>query len=217
MTTKIAAILKGFLPSLVLFACGLTLGWSLYRCRPGPPEPPAPAIHQKDGSLILERSSTGKPADQPHAAPLKPAGGIPKGAKIERNIEVIVQPRPERAPVAPEAQAEGILEAPAPRNLSDAFQCPEVKVDLSLVRMKDKAQRVIASSPDGKVIGGLDVPVSETPFPKPQRWTAEAMTGYDVHLAHQVFGGQVSRNLGPFTVSAGAIGSTAFVGAGIHF
>src|SRR5579862_5310498 len=193
MTPKIAAMLKGLLPSLILFLCGLMLGWWLYHCQPGTTEPPAPAIRQKDSSLILERSDTGKPADQPQAAPLKPAGAIPKGAKIERNIEVDVRPTPQ--PIGgsgsyhldPGKIASPGLQTPTPHSLSDAFQCPDVKVDLSLIRMKDKTQRVIASSPNGSVIGGLDVPVSEQPSMKPQRWTVQAMTGYDAHQAKQVF------------------------------
>jgi hypothetical protein len=78
-------------------------------------------------------------------------------------------------------------------------------------------QRRPVRSPDGKVIGGLDVPISEQPSLRPQRWTAQALVGYDTHQSRNVFGGQVSYARGPFTVSGGVIGATAFVGAGIRF
>jgi hypothetical protein len=210
---------KTAIPALGLLALGLLGGWWLYHGRPSPPEPPAPAIHQTDGSLILERSPSGKPADHPEDPILKPAGTLPKGAVVERNVEVIVRPAPQLNTRGSQYDKDTHLEMPNPGapDLSAAFQCPDVKVDLSLVRMKDQTHRVIASSPDGKVIAGLDVPVSEPPSFKPQRWTAQGMVGWDTKQGRQVFGGQVSRNLGPFTLSVGAIGGTAFVGAGIHF
>ena len=201
------------------FLLGLLAGWAFYRCKPGPVEKPAPAVRQKDGSLILERSDTGKPADQPSAPALKPAGALPKGAVIERNIEITVQPDSPRPELKTRPASAPDLDLPrgSVTDLSGAFECPEVKVDLSLIKLKDQTQRVVASSPDGKVVGGLDVPITRQEFPKPIRWTAQAVTGYDVTKSRQVFGGQVSRNLGPFTLSGGIIGQTAFVGAGIHF
>jgi hypothetical protein len=202
-----------------VFALGLLAGWRLYRCQELPAEPPAPAIHQPDGSLILERSPSGKPSANPEAPVLKPAGMLPKGAVVERNVQIVVEPsRPTLAiPKPAHSETDFYLPHPGVPDLSAAFQCPDVTVDLSLIKLKDQTQRVIASSPDGKIIGGLDVPVRAQPFPKPQRWTAQAMAGYDTRQSKQVFGGQVSRNLGPFTVSVGAIGNTAFAAAGIHF
>jgi hypothetical protein len=221
MSPRIEAIIKGLIPSIAIFLGGFLAAWQLYHCRTAPPEPPAAAIHQKDGSLILERSDSGKPAANPEAPVLKPAGTLPKGAVVERNIQIVVQPEPGTSfkpnPHQHDRDTTIELVSPGATDLSSAFQCPEVKVDLSLVKMQDQTQRVIASSPDGKVVGGLDVPIARQEFPKPIRWTAQAMAGYDVHQGRQVFGGQVSRNVGPFTVSVGVIGQTAFLGAGIHF
>jgi hypothetical protein len=48
-----------------------------------------------------------------------------------------------------------------------------VTVDLSLVRESDGGARVLASSPDGVVVGGLDVPVEPIILPEPEkRWGA---------------------------------------------
>lgn len=218
----ISPLVKTVVAGVCLFCAGLMAGYWLYQCPKPIPEPPAPAIKQKDGSLLLERSPSGKPASSPDVQPLKPAGQIPKGAVVERNVEVIVQPGmipvlKDRTLGITKPPSIELLEPAGPTNLADAFQCPEVHVNLSLIRQKDMTRRVIASSPDGKIIGGLDVPVSEPAFPKPQRWTVQALAGYDSHASREVFGGQVSYGRGPFTISAGALGSTGFVGAGIRF
>jgi hypothetical protein len=83
--------------------------------------------------------------------------------------------------------------------------------------MPDKTQRVLASSPDGTVVGGIDVPVQAETFPRIQRWTVEGLAGFDARAGGQVFGGQISYAKGPVVVSGGIIGGTAFVGAGIRF
>ena len=49
-----------------------------------------------------------------------------------------------------------------------AADCPEpeaITIDLSLVRDKT-GRRVVASSPDGQVVGGLDIPILD-PLPAP--------------------------------------------------
>jgi hypothetical protein len=113
--------------------------------RPVPaPETPAPAQRQADGSLILAR--------QPDpAAP--PKQQLPPRAKLERVVSVTVQPR-----------------APSP---APGQPCPPVTVDLSLIKEPDGARRILASSPDGQIVGGLDVPVEPIVMPAPaNRWGA---------------------------------------------
>jgi hypothetical protein len=63
---------------------GLSLGWWLYT--PGAPkwEPPAPAVRQSDGSLILERKSD---------PTTKPPAEIPRGDKLVRVVTVEVRPK----------------------------------------------------------------------------------------------------------------------------
>jgi hypothetical protein len=107
-------------------------------------EPPAPAVRQSDGSLILER--------KPDPAP-QPKQQIPRRAKVERVAAVTVQP-----------------DAPAPEA---GKPCPPVTVDLTLIREPDGARRILASSPDGQVVGGIDVPVGPITMPAPaKRWAA---------------------------------------------
>jgi len=107
-------------------------------------EPPVPQVQQPDGSMILER--------RPDPAP-RPKQRLPKHARVERVAQVTVQP-----------------DAPA----QEAGQpCPPVTVDMTLTRDPDGARRVLASSPDGRVVGGIDVPVLPTEIqPAPKRWAA---------------------------------------------
>jgi len=109
------------------------------------PEPAAPEVRQSDGSLILERQATTPTA--------RPKQRIPPAAKVERVAQVIVQP-----------------EAPAP---AAGQPCPPVTVDLSLIREQDGGRRILASSPDGKIVGGIDVPVEPINLVEPRkRWAA---------------------------------------------
>lgn len=106
-------------------------------------ETAAPAVHQVDGSVVLER--------KPDAA-AKPKQKIPRKARVERVAQVTVQPDAIAAPGEP---------------------CPPVTVDMTLVREPDGMRRVLASSPDGVVVGGLDVPVDTAAQPAaPKRWAA---------------------------------------------
>lgn len=121
----------------------------LSRCRtdaPPQPEPAAPAALQADGSLLLERTAPQHTAKPPHQ--------LPKGSRLERRMQITAKPK-----AAPVVSAGGQLES-AP-----------VTVDLSLVRLSDDTRRVVASSPDGEIVGGLDIPGEPGPqAPEPKRW-----------------------------------------------
>lgn len=94
----------------------------------------------------------------------------PKGVKIERKIRVTVQP--------------------------EAIGCPACTVDLSLVREKNGAHRVVASSPDGKVVSGIDVPVGPTLFANPQVWASGVSYG-----SNETWGIWADRDFGPLRIS----------------
>lgn len=218
MKTHIVAI-----GAVALILLGFVVAWGIYRPTPPKPETAAPAVRQSDGSLELERAPSGLKAGAPAgSSPLKPAQEIPKGAKVERIVEVTIDPSKKAVSGRNGEPVSGVVQTPTdPRDgaarPSSVAACPPVTVDLSLVRMPDKSQRVLASSPDGSVVGGIDVPVQDpAPF-KVQRWTASALAGYDAHAGRNVFGGEISYAKGPFVVSGGVIGGTAFAGAGIRF
>jgi len=113
---------------------------------------PAAAQSQADGSVIAERRPEAKPTPAPHM--------IPQGAVEERRVSVTVQPRANlKVPAAGQS-------APLP---------DPVHVDLSLIRQGD-GRRVVASSPDGDVIGALDVPIEPALMPAAGRPWAAGLT-----------------------------------------
>ena len=168
-TTKGGILLSAVLTLGILF--GLQIGWKLWHTKPTV-EAYAPGQRQGDGSLVLER----KP--MPGAKPVQP---IPAGAKVERIVQVVVERTrgardAEMPPIsgsAPVADAP-LLNYPQPMN---PIMCPPVRVDLTLIRMPDQSRRVIASSPDGRVTGGVDIPVENEATPKELKWASGAVYG----------------------------------------
>lgn len=194
--------------ALVLgLAIGLGAGWKLYRPKPAPAETAAPAVRQADKSLVLERKPEAKP---------QPKHELPKGAKLERQIQVTVLPSiPMDAQRIPGSGSRELLTT---NPVSSSLVVHPITVDLSLVKMPDGGQRVIASSDQGTVIGGIDVPVQgPMPTAKPLRWSGSVLRGYDAYRHQAVWGAAITYSRGPFVVTGGAIGQTAFVGVGIQF
>lgn len=166
---------------------GLAMGWGLWRPKPLPKERPLPAVRQGDGSLVLERRP-------PVGPPAPPSHQIPAGGKEERRVSVTVKPR-WTLPPNPGKPGE-IQEPPAPAN-----GCPPVRVDLSLVRMPDQSRRMVASSPDGEVVGGLDMPLEPPrPMPRPLRWGAGAL----YNPLDRTYGAFLDRDFGPLRLGVEA-------------
>lgn len=115
-------------------------------------EQPVKETRQADGSLILER----KPDPTVTAKQ-----AVPKRSKLERVAQVTVQP--DKGPAEPDKP------------------CPPVTVDLSILREPDGGRRILASSPDGRVVAGLDIPVEPaTLLHHPPRWAIGATYGPEV-------------------------------------
>lgn len=129
------------------------IGWQLGQPAPVV-ETAAPEQRQPDGSVVLER--------RPDAS-AKPNQETPPGAKVERVGRVTVQPpAPARKPGRESKPCQEI-----------AYPCPSVTVDWSLVREADGGRRFLASSPDGTIVGGVDIPVDTAAQPPaPKRWAA---------------------------------------------
>src|ERR1039458_4176385 len=88
MKTHIVAIV-----AVALILSGFLVAWGIYRPKPAKPETAAAAVREKDGSLELERAPSGIPGNLPDSTkPLKPAQIIPKGAKVERIVQITVDP-----------------------------------------------------------------------------------------------------------------------------
>lgn len=163
--------------AIVALISAAALGWWL-----GQPEPVqetfAPAVHQDDGSVMLER----KPD-----ATAKPAHQVPKAAKVERMGRVTVQPA---------ARSSGGMDA---SSVGMADPCPPVTVDWSLVREADGGRRFLASSPGGTIVGGVDVPVESAASPaEPLRWAA----GLSWSPANETGGVWIERDVPLFATAA---------------
>lgn len=157
---------------VVLVLAGFGLGWYYFRPAPPKPETYAPAKVQADRSKVLER--------KPDAA-AKPAHEVPRDAKVERIVRVSVEP---------ERSANGPVDTQE--------YCPVLDVDLTLVRLPDESRRVIASSPNGRIIGGVDIPVESARVYKELKWAA----GVSYNPLDRGFGGWLDRDLGPFRLGA---------------
>ena len=158
-----------------VFAMGMGAGWMLWRPKPKVIETYAPEVIQKDGSKILERRP------DPHA---KAAHVLPPGAVVERIEKITLTPR------------ENLSLPPSPG--VTVPRCPQMSVDLSLVRMPDGTRRVVASSPDG-IVSGVDIPVEAArPEPKALKWSA----GGSYNPASKTYGAWVARDVGPMVFGA---------------
>ena len=207
MTDRIKLAVLGLIAALI-FVGGMALAWKIWAPKPAKPETYAAAVKQSDGSVVLER----KPD-----ATAKPAQELPKGAKLERVVQVTVKPSASSEAIAPtngpDPQAASTSDLPS----GTTIPCPPIRVDLSLVRMPDESRRVIASSPDGEVISGIDVPVDG---PKPQRelhWNASVIRTWEPMTGHQHWGGYVQRSAGPFVIGLGGWSGNTFATVGVKF
>lgn len=164
---------------------GLGLGWHMYHSKPIV-QTIAEAKRQADGSLELSRIPTSNDS-------LPPKQIIPKGDKVLREIEVKVQPS---------SAGTGQTNGSGPRE--DAKSDPPVTLDLTLVKEPDNQERVIASSPDGEVISGIDIPLPDAygPTVKVTPWAAGVGYTVDWMNGRRDWKGAVARDLGPFRVEA---------------
>lgn len=113
------------------------------------------AVREKPAAEVRQKDGSlvlARQTDQ-HA---KPAQQIPKGAHLSRVVKLEIRPKDQA--------------------------CPPVHVDLSLVSEDNGSQRVIASSPDGTVVGGMDMPVARAiAAAKGHPWAAGASYGLRKH------------------------------------
>lgn len=153
---------------------GITAGWYLHQSTPIV-ETHKPAITQKDGSVVLERA--------PDAKTDVPAPKLP--GKLERTVVVKVKPKPEKKPEPVKPDANGMCPV--------AKECPALTVRLDLVHDAEAGRRVVASSPDGEIVGGIDIPMEKWVRRNENKWAA-GLT-YDTDRKVGAF---LDRDLGPF-------------------
>lgn len=184
--TRLDTQVRWMLAGLLLVAVAVSA--YLFGVHTSTPSPevitPAAAQSQADGSVILARSPATTTETQAKQT-------IPKGATVERVITATVKPRARlKLPDCSSASE------PVPRQ---STQCPPVQLDLSMIREGDQ-RRVIASSPDGEIVAGLDVPVEAGLIPVSHPWSAGISYG-----SHRTPGLFLERDLGRLRVGAEAI------------
>lgn len=143
---------------------GMTTGWMLWRPKAPVREIAAPGVIQADESHVLPKEPN---------ADAKPAHRVPKGTVVERIVYVEIQPKPVPKPPEPVTPKPG-TDTPA------LWTPPKIRLDLTLVRSEDGTRRVVASSPDGEVVGGVDIPV-ESAGPAPRVLKSAAGFEYSVN------------------------------------
>lgn len=201
---------------VLAFGLGFGTAWKLYKPRAPKAETAAPAQRQADGSLVLERKPDAK---------ARPAQELPKGAKVERIVQVTVQPKALPALPGIPTPGPGPAAVPASNPGQSASNPRPIRVDLTLVRMPDQTRRVIASSPDGTVVGGVDIPEAPQPQPRVLKWAA----GGSWNPADHTYGAWLDRDAGPLRLGAelnqvraavtagGAVGYEARIQVGIRW
>ena len=125
--------------AIVGMTAGLLLGWMLWGGdpKPKPAETYAEKETQRDGSIIAER--------KPGA--LQPAALVPKGAVVERVVQVKIKSATPTAGTG--TPGSGELSAMA----------GVTTLDLALVQLEDGTHRAILSSADGTIQEAVDSPV----------------------------------------------------------
>lgn len=128
---------------------------------------------------------------QAPAFQLPPTEKAPHGALVlERKPDPAAKPKQK---IPPKHKAERMASVTVQSAKPD---CPPTTVDMTLVRAPDGSQRVITSSPDGPVIGGVDIPVVPAGAVRNLSWAA----GVSYAPQHRGFGGWLDRDMGPFRV-----------------
>lgn len=142
--------------------------------------------------------------------PAKPVQEVVTAAPqvVQADHSFVVQRAPDAHPAPPahiipkggvEVRRETFVAAPAAGASS-------VQVDLSLVRMPDNGQRVVASSPDGTIVSALDIPIEPVLLPPPsKKWAAglaystqrEVGVWVERDVGRLRFGAEVAKGIGP--------------------
>lgn len=183
--------------ALVIICLTLSVARKLWKPAPVVPETSKPAVVQADGSVILAKAP-----DANAKAPM----AIPKGSIVERVVKIMVQAKNPIQSISGTVEVKETvtqMDKSAPVTIASKsdhiaddgkmVECPPVTLNLALVRDSDQTRRVIASSDDGIILGGVDIPVSDAlPIPEPKTWSIGAVA----NPFKQTIGGYVDHDYG---------------------
>ena len=192
MTDARKMVIAFTLYTAFVFAGGLATGYKLYHPE-SVSEGYAPPMVQKDGSVVLTRD--------PEAKPDAPAPKLP--GKVERTVVVKVKPKLAAKPLPARPDKDGFCPV--------AKECPALTVRLDLIQ-QEEGRRVVASSPDGDIVGGIDIPVEKWIKRNENKWAAGVT--YDTDRKPGAF---LDRDLGPFRVGVEADAEVVRARAGLRF
>jgi hypothetical protein len=154
-------------------------------------EQPEKSERQRDGSLILEKHPQSS-AVAPHQ--------IPAGSTLVRSVAVQFRPKSEPIPgcgasqnMDPSSDPNWKIQDPLKPASGTSYT-----IAMSIVKMSDGQQRVIASSPDGEIIGGIDIPVTPTLVTPVYTWGV----GGSYNVADKTYGIVAEKDLGRLRLGA---------------
>jgi hypothetical protein len=140
---------------------GVRIGWRIWKPHARTQETKEEGYIQKDSSIVLPK--------QPDVN-AKPKQIIPKGSVVERIVYVEVQPKKPAGQLGEDQDQTNGQSQEDKGSQADGSPCPPVRVDLTLVRMPDGKHRVVVSSQNGEILGGMDTPVEEAKPVKELKW-----------------------------------------------
>ena len=167
MTLQIKLILAAILLCMSCLS-GIYIGYKMFDSKPE-------IVYQHSAGEVVVNSNTKILAKQPDKD-AKADMPLPKGATLERAVKFSVkqkaQPKQEGTQTP---NVEGKVGGVSGETSLDEL-CPPIDISLALILDKDKQQRVEAYSPNGDIMGGIDIPVRDITIPKEAKKWAIGMS-----------------------------------------
>lgn len=137
-----------------------------------------------------------------------------KPAIVQTDGSVVLERKPDakakpKQTLPPDAKVERVVSV----EVETAEPTNHVRVDLTVISEPDGGKRVVASTPDGRIVGGSDIPVTPILIPRIQNWTVGGL--YSPSL--KKYGGFVQYKKGAYVAQVIAMSDNVYVGVGINF
>lgn len=195
MTLQIKLILAAILLCMSCLS-GIYIGYKMFNNKPE-------IVYQHSAGEVVVNSNTKLLAKQPDKD-AKADMPLPKGATLERLVKFSVtqKVKQKKLPAQPQESTESrnVEGKVGGKNSETPLDelCPPIDISLALILDKDKQQRVEAYSPNGDIVGGIDIPVRDITIPKEAKKWAVGMS----YNTLQVKGLWVERDVGRIRLGA---------------
>jgi len=194
MTMQIKLILASILLCLSCLS-GIYIGYKMFDNKPE-------VVVQHSAGEVVVNPNTKILAKQPDKD-AKADMPLPKGATLERMIKFSVRQKAKQTQEGDSSQStesrnvEGKVGGVSGETSLDEL-CPPIDISLALILDKDQQQRVEAYSPNGDIVGGIDIPVRDITIPKEAKKWAVGMS----YNTLEVKGLWVERDVGRIRLGA---------------